>query len=155
MNNSELIASGESNWKESWIAPHGSKEFSQTKTIMRGWHNARTTNLEENGARLREKSSSVFKSKNDDEKHHHELFRHSERIKSEEVESTMKRIWKILEKGIWLMIIHSYVKLSKKLGIAPEKEESGKILEKDLWVRAHSKDTPLNDYSKERLHRLS
>ena len=27
-------------------------------------------------------------------------------------------------------------------------EESGKILGKDLWVRAHSKDTPLNDYLK-------
>ena len=25
-----------------------------------------------------------------------------------------------------------------------ELEESGKILEKDLWVRAHSKETPLN-----------
>ena len=32
----------------------------------------------------------------------------------------------------------------KNLGIAPGKlEESGKILEKDLWVRAHSKETPL------------
>ena len=32
------------------------------------------------------------------------------------------------------------------LRITPGKrEESGKILEKDLWVRAHSKDTPLND----------
>ena len=32
------------------------------------------------------------------------------------------------------------------LGIAPGKlEESGRILGKDLWVRAHSKDTPLND----------
>ena len=54
-------------------------------------------NLEENGARLREKSSSVFKSENDDEKHHHELFRHSGRIKSEEVEPTMKefeRSWR-------------------------------------------------------------
>ena len=30
------------------------------------------------------------------------------------------------------------------LRITPEKlEESGKILEKDLWVRAHSKDAPL------------
>ena len=36
------------------------------------------------------------------------------------------------------MEIHSYVKLGK--------EESGKILEKDLWVRAHSKETPLNDF---------
>ena len=30
------------------------------------------------------------------------------------------------------------------LGIAPRKlEESGKILGKDMWVRAHSKETPL------------
>ena len=30
------------------------------------------------------------------------------------------------------------------LRITPErKEESGKILVKDLWVRAHSKETPL------------
>ena len=34
----------------------------------------------------------------------------------------------------------------KYLIIAPGKlEESGKILGKDLWVRAHSKETPLND----------
>ena len=32
------------------------------------------------------------------------------------------------------------------LRITPKKlEESGKILGKDLWVRAHSKDTPLSD----------
>ena len=37
-------------------------------------------------------------------------------------------------------------KVEMNLRIIPEKlEESGKILEKDLWVRAHSKDTPLND----------
>ena len=30
--------------------------------------------------------------------------------------------------------------------IAPKEiKESGKILGKDMWVRAHSKDTPLND----------
>ena len=34
--------------------------------------------------------------------------------------------------------IHSYVKLEKNLRITPgELEESGKILGKDLWVRAH------------------
>ena len=34
--------------------------------------------------------------------------------------------------------------LKMNLGIAPAKlEESGKILGKDLWVRAHSKGTPL------------
>ena len=59
---------------------------------MRGWHNARTMNLEENGARLREKSSSIFKSENDDEKHHHELLRHSGIMKNIKVELTMKRI---------------------------------------------------------------
>ena len=47
------------------------------------------------------------------------------------------------------MMTHSYVKLQKEFRIAPgELEESGKILGKDLWVRAHSKDTPLNDYLK-------
>ena len=44
----------------------------------------------------------------------------------------------------------------KNLGMAPGKlEESSKILGKDLWVRAHSKDTPLNDYLEERLHGLN
>ena len=34
--------------------------------------------------------------------------------------------------------------------ITPEKlEESGKILGKDLWVRAHSKDTPLKLFKRE------
>ena len=59
---------------------------------MRGCHKARTMNLEENGARFRGNTSSVFKSQNDDEKHHQELLRHTGRIKSEEVEPTMKRI---------------------------------------------------------------
>ena len=36
-----------------------------------------------------------------------------------------------------------------------ELEESGKILGKDLWVRAHSKETPLKKISwKDRLHQL-
>ena len=43
----------------------------------------------------------------------------------------------------------------KRILAAPGKlEESSKILEKNLWVRAHSKDTPLNDL-KERLRRLN
>ena len=38
------------------------------------------------------------------------------------------------------MTNHSYIKLGYEFGIAPGKlEESGKILGKDLWVRAHSK----------------
>ena len=54
------------------------------------------------------------------------------------------------------MIIHSYIKLRKTLGKAPGKlEESGKILGKDLWVRAHSKYTPSKNYLKGKLHRLN
>ena len=42
------------------------------------------------------------------------------------------------------MRIHSYVKLEKNLRITlGELEESGKILGKDLWVRAHSKEPSL------------
>jgi hypothetical protein len=51
-------------------------------------------NLQENGARFKGNSSSVFNTDNDDEKHHHELLRHSGRMKREKVEPTMKRIWK-------------------------------------------------------------
>ena len=41
--------------------------------------------------------------------------------------------------------LHTYVKLRKKgFEKSSEKlEESGKILEKDMWVRAHWKETPL------------
>ena len=38
------------------------KNISQSQIIMRGWQQDRIANLEENGARLREKSSSVYKS---------------------------------------------------------------------------------------------
>ena len=47
------------------------------------------------------------------------------------------------------MIIHSYVNFEKDLRITPGNlEESGKILGKDLWVRAHSRETLLNDFLK-------
>ena len=40
--------------------------------------------------------------------------------------------------------------LKKNLRITPGKlEESGKILVKDLWVRAHSKETPLKRLQRE------
>ena len=38
----------------------------------------------------------------------------------------------------------------KNLGITPgELEESGKILEKDLWVRAHSKENTVERFKRE------
>ena len=39
----------------------GEKKILTTETIMRGWHEARAMNLEENGARLKRNSSPVFK----------------------------------------------------------------------------------------------
>ena len=48
------------------------------------------------------------------------------------------------------MIIHTYVKLQKGFENSSGKlEESCKILGKDLWVRAHSKETPLKRFKRE------
>ena len=61
-----------------------------------------------------------------------------------------KNLNEILEKACdWWdpFLRHTWKGIDNNSG---ELEESGKILEKDLWVRAHSKDTPLNDL-KERL----
>ena len=60
--------------------------------------------------------------------------------KIRKVEPTKKTIWKILEKDIWLMTIHSYVTRRKEFdGSSGKIEESVKILEKNPWVRAHWK----------------
>ena len=92
------------------------------------------------GQDLREtllRSSNV---ENEDEKCHEELLSTPEwRIKK--VEPTMKRIWK----RSWRRHVtdgnHSYVTLWKEFEYNSRKiEESGKILGKDLWVRAHSKE---------------
>ena len=57
------------------------------------------------------------------------LLRYSGRMKSEEVEPTMKRIWKRSWRRHVTDEIHSYVTLEKNLRITPgELEESGKIL---------------------------
>ena len=73
-----MMAFGESNWKDPWIALDGWKEFSQSKTIMRGWHKTWTSHLWEK--RIRFGGKTLLRSSNvdnDDEKHHQELLRHS------------------------------------------------------------------------------
>ena len=120
MNNYEIMGSGESNWKDSWIALDGWKEFSQRKQLweddikLEPWILMRTEQDLEETLLL---SSNVG---NDDEKHHHELLRYSG-MKIRKVEPTMKRIWQILEKDIWLMTNHSYAKLGKEFGSNSEK----------------------------------
>ena len=121
MNNSDMMASRESNWKDSWIAPDRWKEISHSKTIMRGWSRTRTTNLEENGARYGGK------------------FFFGLQMQRKITRNTTKNCWgtpgwkmegwandeknlKDLGENIWLMINHSYVKLWKEFA-----NTSGKI----------------------------
>ena len=66
---------------------------SQNRKQLRGWHEARSMNLQENGPRFLEKSlSRSSKPENDDEKHRHELLRYSGRMNNEGVAPTMKRV---------------------------------------------------------------
>ena len=58
-------------------------------------------NLQENGQDLREILLRSSKSENDNEKHHHELLRHSGRMKkNKEVEPTMKQFESDLGEGM-------------------------------------------------------
>ena len=71
-----------------------------------------------------------------------EILRENE--KEEGLNQKMKRIRKRTWRWHLTDEIHTYVTPEKNLRITPGKlEESGKILGKDLWVRAHSKETPL------------
>ena len=59
---------------------------------MRGWHQARTMNPQENGPDLREtllRSSNV---ENEGKKHHHKLLRHSGTMDNRNDEPTMKEV---------------------------------------------------------------
>ena len=58
---------------------------------MRGWHQARITNLERTDQDLGEILLGSSNVENDDE-NHHELLRYSGRIKRGKVETKMKRI---------------------------------------------------------------
>ena len=64
------------------------------------------------------------KSENDDEKYHHELFRHSGRIESEEVEPTMKKMKDLGEKHLTDEKFILTSNLEKNLRVTPGKEKS-------------------------------
>ena len=68
----------------------GMKRILTIGNDLRGWHEARTTNPQENAQGFKRNSSSVFNVENDDEKHHPELLRYSGRMTRKEVEPTMK-----------------------------------------------------------------
>ena len=143
------------NWEDSWISPDGWKRFSQSKTIMRGWQQASTMNLEENRARLKRNSSSVFK--------RWEWQRETPpRIIEAHRKNQKRRGWANYEKNLkdlgekHLTDDNSFLRQTwKRIWDSSGKiEESGKILGKDLWVRAHSKEHRWKDL-KEMLHRLN
>ena len=111
INKLEMMAFGWSrNENNSEMLRMGKKRIARLETIwedgnkLEPWIFKRT---DQDLGEILLRSSNV---ENDDEKHHQELLRHSG-MKIRKVEPTMKRIWKILEKDIWLMIIHSYIKL--------------------------------------------
>ena len=149
MNNYEMMGSGESNWKTLELLQMGEKNSHNQKQFWEDGIKLELRVFGRMGMIWRRNSSSVFKI--------WEWRRETpswivEALRNEEWKgwANNERIWQILENGIWLMIIHSYVKLWNELRITLGKlEELGKILGKDLWVRAHSKDTPLKWFWRE------
>ena len=77
----ELLRMGEKN-------SHNRKQLWEDGIKLEPWISGRT------GKDLRGTLLRSWKFENDDEKHHHELLRHSGRIKRVKVKPKMKRIWK-------------------------------------------------------------
>ena len=68
------------------------KEFSQSKTIMRGWHQARIMNIREKGQDLEEKLFFGLQNPRMTRRNTTKLLRHSGRIKRGKIEPKMKMI---------------------------------------------------------------
>ena len=91
---SEMMAFGESNWKDSWNAPDGYEKNSHNrKTIMRGWHKLELWIFGRTGKDLRGTLLRSAKSENDEE-NTTQLLRHSGTKKNRNDEPTMKIFWK-------------------------------------------------------------
>ena len=103
MNNNEMMASGESNWKDSWICTGWVKRI---PTIENNYERMATSL---NYASLREwlrfwgKLFFGHRNLRITTRNTTKLLRYSGIKMNGKVEPTMKRIWKILEKSIWLM----------------------------------------------------
>ena len=140
--------SEERNGNNSWNAMDGWKEFSQSTQLWKDGVKLEPWILKRMEQDLREtllRSSNV---ENDDEKHHHELLA----LRNEEWKGWANDAKNLKDlREIHMTDDESFLHQTlKDLRIAPVKlEESGKILGKDLWVRAHSKETPLKWFKRE------
>ena len=132
--------SEERNGNNSWNAPGGKKRILTIKNNYERMASSLNYASLEERVRIKRNSSSVFKIQEWRRETPPNCWETPEGLKEEKVEPKPKRVWKILEKDIWLMTNHYYVNLWNEFRIAPVKlEESGKILGKDLWVRSHSR----------------
>ena len=137
MKNYDMMAFGEPNLKDSWIAPDRWEEFSQSKQLWEEGIKLEPWILKRMDQDLRETLLWSSKSENDDEKHHQNYWDTPGEWKSERLSQQRKEFENDLGEGMWLM--KSYLRQTSKgfENSSRKLEESGKILEKDLWVRAH------------------
>ena len=126
--NDAPVRFGEEGWKLEWVitrwwAPENQTEKTPELLWMDEKNSHNRKQLWEDGIKLepwilkrmeqdlRETLLRSSKVENDDEKEHQNYWDTPGKWKAKGVEPTMKRVWKILGKDIWLMMIHSYVKL--------------------------------------------
>ena len=136
--------SEERNGNNSWNAPDGWKGFPQSKTIMSGWHKLALWIFKRMEQDFRRNTSSVF-TWWEWWREPPKLLRYFGRMKKRKGSTKdEKHLKAILEMACdwWNPFLHH---TWKELRITPgELEELGKILGKDLWVRAHWREkTPL------------
>ena len=129
----ELLRMGEKN-------SHNRKQLWEDGIKLEPWIFKRMDKI------CRKNSSLVFKWRRETPQ---KLLRYFGRMTSEGVEPTMKNDLNLILEKIWLMKFILTSNFEKNLGMAPRKlEESGKILGKDLWVRAHSKENTVERFLK-------
>ena len=127
------------------------KNSHNPKTTMRGWQQSWITNLEENGLRYGGKFffglQVLWKTMRDTTMTYWGTPEETKAKRLSQLWKEFERSWRNTYDWWWIIITSN---LEKNYRITPERlEESGKILRKDLWVRAHSKETPLKWFKRE------